>query len=171
MMVVVVMFFVFSCAMTLSPEDFAKAKEANQNVLVYVSIKFPEATFLTFLSPIVALIAMSKSFLGHYLGSCEGLNGILFKASGGKIVGRTANTITGVFTFIVAWFVAYKNPSVLGIIESIGGPVLAILLFIMPAFCVYRFKMLQKYRNPPLDGFIVIMGFVAISAAMHGLLN
>ena len=171
MMVVVVMFFVFSCAMTLTPEDFKAAKAANQNVLVYVSIKFPEATFLTFLSPIVALVAMSKSFLGHYLGSCEGLNGILFKASSGKIVGRTANTITGIFTFIVAWIVAYKNPSVLGIIESIGGPVLAILLFLMPAFCVYRFEVLQKYRNPIFDGFIVIMGLVAISAAVHGLLG
>lgn len=170
MMVVVVMFFVFSCAMTLSPEDFKAAKAANENVLTYVSNKFPEATFLAFLSPIVALIAMSKSFLGHYLGSCEGLNGILFKVSGGGIQGRLANTITGIFTFIVAWIVAYKNPSVLGIIESIGGPVLAILLFLMPAFCVYKFDVLKKYRHPLFDGFIVIMGLIAISAAVHGLI-
>ena len=170
MMVVVVMFFVFSCAMTLSPEDFKAAKAANDNILTYVSKKFPEATFLAFLSPIVALIAMSKSFLGHYLGSQEGLNGILYKASDGKIQGKTANIITGVFTFFVAWIVAYLNPSVLGIIESIGGPVLAILLFLMPAYCVYKFDVLKKFRNPIFDGFIVIMGLVAISAAIHGLL-
>lgn len=170
MMVIVVMFFVFSCAMTLSPDDFRAAKEANQNVLVYVSIKFPEATLLAFISPIMSLVAMSKSFMGHYLGSCEGLNGILFKASKGKILGRMANTITGIFTFIVAWIVAYKNPSVLGIIESVSGPVLAILVFLMPAFCVYKFEVLKKYRHPLFDGFIVIIGFMAISAAVHGLL-
>lgn len=170
MMVVVVMFFVFSCAMTLSPDDFKAAKEANQNVLTYVSNKFPEATFLAYLSPIVALIAMSKSFLGHYLGSKEGLNGILYKASNGKIQGKRANIITGVCTFFVAWIVAYLNPSVLGIIESIGGPVLAILLFLMPAYCVYKFDVLKKFRNPIFDAFIVIMGLVAISAAVHGLL-
>lgn len=170
MMVVVVMFFVFSCAMTLTPEDFKAAKAANENVLTYVSNKFPEATFLAYLSPIVALIAMSKSFLGHYLGSREGLNGILYKASSGKIQGRKANIITGIFTFFVAWIVAYLNPSVLGIIESIGGPVLAILLFLMPAYCVYKFDVLKKFRHPIFDGFIVIMGFVAISAAIHGLL-
>lgn len=170
MMVVVVMFFVFSCAMTLSPADFAKAKAANQNVLVYVALKFPEATFLAILAPIVALIAMSKSFLGHYLGSREGLNGILFKASGGKLQGHNANIFTGVFTFLVAWFVAYKNPSVLDIIETVGGPVLAIMLFLMPAYSVYKFDVLKKFRHPLFDGFIVIMGLVAISAAIHGII-
>lgn len=170
MMVVVVMFFVFSCALCLSPQDFANAKAENVNILTYIANKYPEATFLAYVSPIVALIAMSKSFLGHYLGSQEGLNGVLYKASNGKITGKLANTLTGIFTFLIAWYVAYKNPSVIGIIESIGGPVLAILLFIMPVYCIYKFDVLKRFRNPLCDGFIVIMGLIAISAAIHGLL-
>ncbi|MBZ7986936.1 SLC5/6 family protein [Campylobacter canadensis] len=171
MMVVVVMFFVFSCALALSPEDFQNAKASNVNILTYISKVYPSATFLAYVAPIVALVAMSKSFLGHYLGSCEGLNGILYKASSGKIQGKLAKSITAIFTFLISWYVAYKNPSVIGIIESIGGPILAILLFLMPLFCIYKFDVFKKYRNKSFDIFILIMGLVAISAAIHGLLN
>ncbi|RDU67728.1 serine/threonine protein kinase [Helicobacter didelphidarum] len=170
LMVVVVMFFVFSCALCLTPEDFATAKTQNVNILTYIANKFPEATFLAYVSPIVALIAMSKSFLGHYLGSAEGLNGILYKVSNGKLQGKFAHTITAVITFLIAWFVAYKNPSVIGIIESIGGPVLAVLLFLMPAYAIYKFDVLKKYRNKWTDIFVVIMGLIGISAAIKGLL-
>lgn len=170
LMVVVVMFFVFSCALTLTPQDFADAKSQNVNILTYIANKFPEATFLAWLAPIVALVAMSKSYLGHYLGSQEGLNGILYKVSDGKIKGSKANFITGVFTFVVAWLVAWKNPSAIGIIESIGGPVLAILLFIMPVYCIYKFDILKKFRHPALDTFTFIMGLIAISAAIKNLI-
>lgn len=171
LMVVVVMFFVFSCALCLTPEDFTQAKTQNVNILTYIANRFPEAVFLAYIAPIIALVAMSKSFLGHYLGSQEGLNGVLYKISDGKIQGKIANTITGIFTFLIAWFVAYKNPSAIGIIESIGGPVLAILLFLMPVYCIYRFDLLKKFRSKGLDIFIVIIGLIAISAAIHGLLS
>lgn len=171
LMIVVVMFFVFSCALCLTPQDFANAKTQNVNILTYIANHFPEAVFLAYFAPIIAFIAMSKSFLGHYLGAQEGLNGLLYKASSGTIKGKTANIITGIAIFCIAWFVAYKNPPVITIIESIGGPVLAILLFLMPVFCVYRFDVLKKFRNPIFDIFIAIMGLLAISAAIHGLIN
>lgn len=170
LMVIVVMFFVFSCALCLTPQDFATAKSQNVNILTYIANKFPEATFLAYVSPIVALIAMSKSFLGHYLGSAEGLNGILYKASNGKIQGRVAHTITAIITFLIAWFVAYKNPNVINIIESIGGPVLAVLLFLMPVYAIYKFDVLKKYRNNVANTFVVIMGLVGISAAIKNLM-
>jgi len=170
LMIVVVFFFVFSCALCLTPADFQAAKDQNVNILDYISTRFPESGFLAFLAPIIALIAMSKSFLGHYLGSQEGLNGILYKASKGKIQGKVANKITATITFLIAWYVAYANPSVIGIIESIGGPVLAILLFLMPTYCIYKFDVLKKYKKPLFDTFIVIMGLIAISAAINKLL-
>ncbi|WP_297193442.1 aromatic amino acid transport family protein [uncultured Campylobacter sp.] len=170
LMIVVVFFFVFSCALCLTPQDFANAKTQNVNILTYIANRFPESAFLAFLAPIIAIVAMSKSFLGHYLGSQEGLNGILYKASNGKIQGKKANTITAIVTFLIAWYVAYANPSVIGIIESIGGPVLAILLFLMPTYCIYKFEVLKKYKSPILDTFIVIMGLIAISAAINKLL-
>lgn len=64
-----------------------------------------------------------------------------------RIQGKFAQTLTAIITFAIAWFVAYKNPSVIGIIEAIGGPVLAILLFLMPLYCIYRFDILARFRN------------------------
>lgn len=171
LMVIMVMFFVFSCALTFSPADFAQAKAQNVNMLTFIANKFPEITFLTYVGPIVALVAISKSFLGHYLGSQEGLNGILYKASNGKIQGKLANTLTAIITFLIAWFVAYKDPSVIGIVEAVGGPVLAILLFLMPIYCIYRFDTLKRFRSKASDIFITIMGLIAISAAIHSLLG
>ncbi|TEY13958.1 serine/threonine protein kinase, partial [Campylobacter sp. CH185] len=96
LMVFVVMFFVFSCALTFTPEDFASAKDQNINILTFIANKFPEVSLLAYVGPIVALVAISKSFLGHYLGSQEGLNGILYKASNGKIQGKFAQTLTAI---------------------------------------------------------------------------
>ncbi|MBZ7938662.1 serine/threonine protein kinase [Campylobacter sp. W0014] len=170
LMVFVVMFFIFSCALTFTPEEFASAKAQNVNILTFIANKFPQVAVLTYVGPIVALVAISKSFLGHYLGSQEGLNGILYKASNGKIQGKLAQTLTAIITFVIAWYVAYENPSVIGIIETIGGPVLAILLFLMPIYCIYRFDILAKFRSKGLDIFIAIMGIVAISAVVHNLI-
>ena len=169
LMVFVVMFFVFSCALSFSSLEFATAKAQNINILTFIANKFPEISLLAYLGPIVAIVAISKSFLGHYLGSQEGLNGILYKASNGKINGKLAKSLTAIITFAMAWFVAYKNPSVIGIVETIGGPVLAILLFLMPLYCIYNFNALAKFRNKGLDTFILIMGLITISAAISSI--
>ncbi len=168
LMVVVVMFFVFSCALCLSPEELNLAKSQNVSILTYLAEKF-HTPFIFYVAPIVAFIAMGKSFLGHYLGAREGLNAMIFKTTR-SISLKNANRLTAVITFVVAWLVAYKNPSVLGIIESIGGPILAIILFIMPLYAIYRFPVLQKYKSPAKNLFILILGVIAISVAINGLL-
>lgn len=169
LMVVVVMFFVFSCAMCLSPEDFRVAKEQNLPILSYLANHFEDMKVFAILAPIVAFVAMGKSFFGHYLGAKEGLNRILFYASGNKISLKLANSITGIITFVVAWFVAYKDPNVLDIIESIGGPILAIILYIMPLYAIYKFPKLAKYKTPAVDFVILIFGLIAISTAIYKL--
>jgi serine transporter len=75
MMVLTVMFFVFSCALTLTPAELLEAKEENISILSYLANKF-ESPVIAYIGPILAFIAMSKSFLGHYLGGKEGFNGI-----------------------------------------------------------------------------------------------
>ena len=169
LMVVVVMFFVFSCAMCLSPDEFRQAKEQNLPILSYLANHFDDMKIFAILAPIVAFVAMSKSFFGHYLGAREGLNRILFYATSDKISLKTTNIITGLITFVVAWLVAYKNPSVLDIIESIGGPILAIILYLMPLYAIYKFPKLAKYKNSTFDIIVLIFGLIAISTAIYKL--
>nr|WP_202112823.1 MULTISPECIES: hypothetical protein [unclassified Gilliamella] len=77
---------------------------------------------------------------------------------------------TIVFMFVTAWGVATLNPSILGLIESLGGPILAILLFLMPMYAIHKLPVLAKYCGKLSNIFIVVMGVVAISAAIYNLL-
>ncbi|SFU78398.1 serine/threonine transporter [Xenorhabdus koppenhoeferi] len=172
MMVLTVMFFVFSCVLSLSPENLAEAKAQNITILSYLANHFRVPT-IEYIAPFIAFIAITKSFLGHYLGAREGFNGIVNKAlsAQGKIIQHeTLNRITSVFMLVSAWAIATLNPSILNIIETLGGPVIAIILFIMPMYAISKIPAMHKYSGKLSNIFVVVMGSIAISAAVYSLL-
>lgn len=172
MMVVTVMFFVFSCALCLTPAELLDAKAQNISTLSYLANRF-NSPVIEYIGPPIAFIAMAKSFLGHYLGGKEGFNGVVNKAlrSCDKTISPAKlDKIAIGFMFITAWGTATLNPSILGLIESLGGPILAILLFLMPMYAINKLPALAKYRGKLSNVFIVIMGLIAISAAIYNLL-
>lgn len=170
MMVVTVMFFVYSCALCLTPANLAEAKAQNIPILSYLANHF-HTPFLNWVAPIVAFIAISKSFLGHYLGAREGFNGIVLKTlrfCGKDAKLQTLNRFALIFMFFSAWYISYLNPSILDMIESIGGPILAMILFLMPMYAIHTIPALKKYRGKLSNVFVTIMGLIAISAALYG---
>ncbi|MDR0483702.1 MAG: serine/threonine transporter [Alphaproteobacteria bacterium] len=172
LMVLTVMFFTFSCVLSLTPADLVAAKAQNISILSYLANKF-DSPVIEYIGPIIAFIAMAKSFLGHYLGGKEGFNGIVNKAleSKNKTIGqKKLDNIAALVMFVIAWIVATMNPSILGMIESLGGPILAILLFLMPMYAIHKLPALAKYRGKLSNVFIVIMGLIAISAAIYNLI-
>ncbi|MDP0941220.1 HAAAP family serine/threonine permease, partial [Klebsiella quasipneumoniae] len=60
MMVLTVMFFVFSCVLSLSPADRAAAKEQNISILSYLANHF-HAPIIAWMAPIIAMIALTTS--------------------------------------------------------------------------------------------------------------
>lgn len=173
MMVITVMFFVFSCVLSLSPAELAQAKADNISILSYLANKF-QNPLIAYLAPMIAFVAITKSFLGHYLGTREGLNGLIAKAARrkGKTVGiNTLNRITAVFILLTTWAVATWNPSILHIIEMLGGPVIALLLFIMPMYAVRKVPAMKKYAGAPSNIFVTFIGCVAISAIFYTLFH
>ncbi|SCB99920.1 serine/threonine transporter [Gilliamella intestini] len=172
MMVVTVMFFVFSCALCLSPAELLDAKAQNISTLSYLANRF-KSPVIEYIGPPIAFIAMAKSFLGHYLGGKEGFNGVVnkFLRSRNKTISeKKLDKLAIAFMFVTAWGVATLNPSILGLIESLGGPILAVLLFLMPMYAIHKLPVLAKYRGKLSNIFIVVMGVVAISAAIYNLL-
>ncbi|BCZ17240.1 hypothetical protein NHP190003_05220 [Helicobacter sp. NHP19-003] len=145
------------------------AKEQNLPILSYLANHFKDMKTFALVAPVIAFVAMGKSFFGHYLGAREGLNRILFYATKQKISPSNANKTTALLTFLVAWCVAYKNPSVLEIIENIGGPILAIILYLMPLYAIYKFPQLHKYKNLWQNLFILCFGLITISTAIYKL--
>lgn len=72
------MFFVFSCVLTLTPEELAQAKVQNISILSYLANKF-DNPIISYFGPLVAFLAIGSSFFGHYLGAREGLKDWLIK--------------------------------------------------------------------------------------------
>jgi serine transporter len=172
MMVFSVMFFVFSCVFSLSPQDLMQAKQQNISILSYLANHF-HTPVIAYLAPMIAFVAISKSFLGHYLGAKEGLNGILVKSlkSSGKTPNSTIITrVIELFMISTCWIVATLNPNILKMIETLGGPVIAILLFIMPMYAIARVPAMSQYKHQLSNVFVTIMGVISISAIIYGLI-
>ena len=171
MMVLSVLFFVFSCVFSLSPADLAAAKAQNISILTYLANHFQNPV-IEWIAPIIAMVAISKSFLGHYLGAKEGFNGLVVKQlrqSGKTIATSKLDRFTAVFMIVTCWAVATFNPSILGMIETLGGPVIALLLFLMPMYAIKKIPAMKKYAGKPSNVFVVLIGLIAISAIFYSL--
>jgi len=171
LMVTTVLFFVFSCVFSLTPADMLQAKRQNVSILSYLANHFHTPMF-AYLAPFVAFIAIAKSFLGHYLGASEGLFGIIAKPlrNKGYCINRNKlQLIIDLFFVVTCWIVAVVNPSILGMIETLGGPIIAIILFLMPMYAIARVPAMKRFRHPASDTFIILIGLTALSAIVYGL--
>ena len=173
MMVTTVMFFVFSCVFSLSPHDLQLAKQQNISILSYLANHF-HTPVIAYVAPLIAFIAIAKSFLGHYLGANEGLHSLIVKTLRARGKSQSPQKIQysiELFIIISCWMVATLNPSILGMIETLGGPVIAMILFLMPMYAIATVPAMKKYRHPISNTFIIFIGLVAISAILYSLVH
>ena len=100
---------------------------------------------------IIALVAIFKSFFGHYLGTLEGLNGLIlrfgYKGDKTRVSSGKLNTLSMVFIMGSTWVVAYANPNILDLIEAMGAPIIASLLCLLPMYAIRKAPSLAKYRG------------------------
>ena len=169
LMVVMVLFFVFSCVLTLSPAQLAEAKTQNISILSYLANHFSNPT-IAFVAPLIAFVAIAKSFLGHYIGASEGLKGIVVK-TGTRAAPKTLDRLTAALMLIVCWAVATLNPSILGMIETRGGPIITALLFLMPMYAIHKVPAMRQYAGKASNVFVVIVGVVSMSALVYSLMQ
>ena len=174
LMVAVVMFFAFSCLFTLSPQNMAEAKAQNIPVLSYLANHFASlsgtkstfATVLEYGASIIALVAIFKSFFGHYLGTLEGLNGLVlkfgYKGDKKKVSVGKLNTISMIFIMGSTWVVAYANPNILDLIEAMGAPIIASLLCLLPMYAIRKTPALAKYKGRTENIFVTLVGLLTI---------
>lgn len=165
-----VMLFVFSCVLALGPAQLAEAKTQNLPVLSYLA-NVHGSPFIAYFGPIIAFLAIVSSFFGHYLGAAEGLHGIVrgqFDPDGRKIGDPTLVKAITIFIFLTTWGVAVLNPSILGIIETLAGPVIAAILYLMPMYAIHRVPALASYRRQVSNVFVIVTGLIAISSILYG---
>lgn len=169
LLLIFVMFFVFSCVLSLTPTELSQAKNQNISILSFLANKFHNP-YISYLGPLVAFLAITSSFFGHYLGAKEGLIGLMQKIMPHKHLShKKLNYLTALFFFLTLWSVTILNPSILGLIESFGGPVIATILFIMPMYAIRKINAMQRYRGHLSNVFITILGLFTISAIIYKL--
>ncbi|OEG03573.1 HAAAP family serine/threonine permease [Aeromonas caviae] len=168
MLVGFVLFFVFSCVLSLSPAQLAEAKAQNVSVLSYLANITDNPVIVT-LGPLIAFIAISSSFLGHFLGARESLKSLIAKPTGLPLA--KADKLGIALMFFAIWGAAIINPGILGLMETLSGPVIAMILFIMPVVAIYKVEALARFRHRWVNGFILLTGALAVSALLFSLLK
>ena len=175
MLTVFVMFFVFSCVMALSPDELAQARANNLSTLdAFAGREVEGINWFGWLASAVAMIAITSSFFGHYLGTAEGLHGLIAQRLRGGNPNKAINdkairTFVTIFIVVTVWWVANANWSVIGMIEDIVSPILAIILFIMPVVATRTVPAMAKYRSAA-DIFTLVAGLIAIGGKIISLL-
>ncbi len=166
-----VLFFVVSCVMSLSQAEMAQARIDNISVLSALANKFSNP-LIAYVGPLIAILAMSKSFLGTSMGVSEGTVSMVNGACQGlglSLCEATIARVSSVILFVVTGVITYLNPNVLEIIEKVSGPLIAVILFLLPACSIYRLPALQRYRGASTL-FVLVIGLLAISALIYDLL-
>ena len=163
-----VMFFVFSVVLSLSPEQLATAQAQNISVLSYLA-NVHESPLISYMGPLVAFAAITSSYFGHFLGAHEGLVGLIKSRSNTQV--SKIEKISLAFIVVTTWIVAVVNPSILGMIETMGAPMIAAILFLMPVFAMQKVPAMAKYKtSAPVQIFTALCGLAAISSVIYGAL-
>ncbi|MBC3185589.1 HAAAP family serine/threonine permease [Corynebacterium sp. zg-331] len=163
LLTVFTMFFVWSCSLALGAEGLVAARAANLPVLSYMANVFDNPV-LSSLAPVIAIAAIVSSYFGHVLGASEGAQSIVRGVVKRDLPQRPLELGVYGFIFATTWLAAILNPSVLDLIETLSGPVIAALLYLMPMYAIARVPALAPYRRQVSNVFIMLSGLVAISA-------
>nr|WP_295972502.1 aromatic amino acid transport family protein [uncultured Bacillus sp.] len=164
----VVMFFVWSSVLSLTPSDLAMVKEQNLSILSYLANELG-SPIITIAAPIIAFVAITKSFLGHYIGAYEVMRDMIIesgKVRGKDIKEKTVKSIILVFVVLTCWYVAYTNPSILGLIDSLSGPLVAAILCLLPMYAIRKVPALAKYRGKISNVFVIVVGVLTVLASL-----
>ncbi len=165
LLLVVILLFVFSCVLTLTPAEVELAREKNLPVLSVLANRDGNL-FFSMIAPVISFLAIASSFVGVYLGTLEGVQGLVTQQINRRklALGHAAtHRFSILFVFLTTWGAACLNWSVIAMIEIVVVPVLGCIVFFMPVYAHYRVSQLKDCRRPLLDAFIVVMGVIAVT--------
>ncbi len=119
MMVLTVMFFVFSCVLSLTPADWLRLKSRTSRFCLYPANHFNAPIIAGWLR--LSRLSLSPNPSSATTGAREGFNGMVIKSLRGKgksIEINKLNRITALFMLVTTSIVATLNPSIPGMIET-----------------------------------------------------
>ncbi|MFV0261515.1 MAG: amino acid permease [Kluyvera sp.] len=165
-----VLFFVFSCLLSIPPSYINAAKDEGVTILSALSMMPNSPSWLSISGIIVAVVAMSKSFLGTYFGVIEGASEMVKASLNQAGVRKSRSFNRGLSILLVStvtFIVCCINPNAISMIYAISGPLIAMILFIMPTLSTYLIPALKPYRS--IGSLItLIVGLMCVSVMFFG---
>jgi serine transporter len=167
LLLVFVMFFVFSLFFSISPKILLNAREENIDALTAIAIAYNTPIFLYTL-PIIAFLAISSSYFGHFAGAREGFCGILKQLAiwnnpelKEKINIKKIKIVCTIILVALLWIFAVYNLSVLSIISVVSSPITAIYAYLMPIIFMKKVPRLRIYQSK-WAAFVFVIGIITI---------
>ncbi len=156
-----IVFFVLSCLLANPPATFAGEAE-NLNMLSVMQSQ-GGLDLLFIIAPFIAIVGMTKSFLGVCLPVAETITALVAGHAGMK---KQAKTLAFLAMFIATFGVVDLNPDVITLIETVCGPLTAIFLFLIPTYLIYTRDALRSLRG--LTAVVVAAGgLLTVSALLY----
>ncbi|HAT1610034.1 TPA: transporter [Raoultella planticola] len=160
-----VLFFVFSCLLAIPVSYIENARNEGVTILSALSMMPGSPAWLAITGIVVAVVAMSKSFLGTYFGVIEGASEIV-KTSLNQVGIRKSRAFNRAMSILLVsaltFMVCFINPNAISMIYAISGPLIAMILFIMPTLSTYIIPALKPYRS--VGNFItLVVGLLCVS--------
>ncbi len=156
-----IIFFVLSCVLSIAHDSFVQAKAQNLNVLSVMKGN-GDFSLIYYLAPFIAIIGMTKSFLGVGLSVAETFGQLAASVSGKKAA--TSKRVASLVLFLLTFGIVYANPDVINLIETFCGPLIAVILFLIPAYLIYTRAALAQLRGVTV--FLVVLGGLATLSAL-----
>ena len=168
------MFFVYSSMFALSGENMYMATKENYDIFTLIGIVFSNR-FLKYCGPIIAVLSVSVSFLGVYLGAREAVNGLFrqiltFKNSDRVIDNNKINKFTILFIFITLWITAICNFNIINLLGIITAPAIGLTIFFLPLFMIYKVDKYNKFKNKKMTIFMSITGIIVLFGFLFGMM-
>ncbi len=156
-----IIFFVLSCVLSIPHDSFVQAKAQNLNALSVMKGN-GDFSLIYYLAPFIAIIGMTKSFLGVGLSVAETFGQLAASVSGKKAA--TSKRVASLVLFLLTFGIVYANPDVINLIETFCGPLIAVILFLIPAYLIYTRAALAQLRGVTV--FLVVLGGLATLSAL-----
>jgi serine transporter len=167
LLLVFVMFFVFSLFFSITPEILLNAREKNIDALTAIAIAYNTPIFLYTL-PIIAFLAISSSYFGHFAGTREGICGIIKQLATWnnpelkeKINIKKIKIVCTIILVALLWIFSVYNLSVLSIIGAVSSPIIAIYAYLMPIILMKKVPRLRIYQSK-WAAFVFVIGIITI---------
>ncbi|MFP4398206.1 MAG: aromatic amino acid transport family protein [Desulfonatronovibrio sp.] len=163
-----VLLFVYSCILSLTPDEFEYAIQKNLNCLTILSYKQGVSPALANVGPLVGIGALFTSFAGVLFAVKESAYeftvSIVSYFNGGHWIlnnRKNAEICILVFIFLTLWIVTIINPSVIHIFGLFIAPLVAIFLFILPVVILIKQNGLYVLKRPSCM-FVLLTGILIL---------